>query len=73
MEKETDIKELDKNDIIAFRTSNDFVTTHRIVNIVINENGKCVDNCNSTINYTYEYNGKCYSSCPKGTLIKIII
>ena len=36
---------------------------------IINENGKCVDNCNSTINYTYEYNGKCYSSCPKGTTI----
>ncbi len=41
--KEVDIKELDEGDIIAFRTSNDFVTTHRIVNIVISEKGKCFE------------------------------
>ena len=34
---------------------------------IIAETGECINDCNSTINYIYEYNGKCYSSCPKGT------
>ena len=34
---------------------------------IIDENDECVENCNSTDNFKYEYNGKCYSSCPKGT------
>ncbi len=41
--KETDMKDLHKDDIIAFRTSRDFVTTHRIVNTVVGENGRCFE------------------------------
>ena len=28
---------------------------------------KCVEDCNSTQNYKYEYRGSCYSTCPSGT------
>ena len=41
--KETDIKDIHKDDIIAFRTSRDFVTTHRIVNTVVGEKGRCFE------------------------------
>ena len=34
---------------------------------IIYENGQCVEDCNLTDNYKYEYEGKCYSSCPRGT------
>ena len=34
---------------------------------IIYENGHCVEDCNLTDNYKYEYEGKCYSSCPRGT------
>ena len=28
---------------------------------------KCIEDCNLTENYKYEYRGNCYSSCPPGT------
>ena len=34
---------------------------------IIADNGKCVEGCNTTDNYKFEYEGKCYSSCPIGT------
>ena len=34
---------------------------------IINDNGICIDKCNETENYKYEYENKCYSSCPIGT------
>ena len=34
---------------------------------IIFDNGQCVESCNITEKYIYEYEGKCYSSCPKGT------
>ena len=34
---------------------------------IIEENGQCIEKCNLTENYKYEYEEKCYSSCPKGT------
>ena len=34
---------------------------------IISESNECVENCNITQNYKYEYESKCYSKCPKGT------
>ena len=51
----------------AIRDNNCLNGWSEIPNKIIAETGKCVDDCNSTINYKYEYNGKCYSYCPKGT------
>ena len=41
--KEIDANLLQVNDIIAFRDSEDFVTTHRIVNIVNTDKGRCFE------------------------------
>ena len=41
--KETDTDSLKVNDIIAFRDSENYVTTHRIVNIVNTDKGKCFE------------------------------
>ena len=41
--KETDANSLKVNDIIAFRDSENFVTTHRIVNIVNTDKGRCFE------------------------------
>ena len=50
--KDIDTNTLKVNDIIAFRDSSDLVTTHRIVNTVVKENGTCYvtkeDNNNTT-------------------------
>ena len=34
---------------------------------IISENGECVEKCNVTENFKYEYENKCYRSCPIGT------
>ena len=35
---------------------------------IINNTNECIDNCNDSSLYNYEYNGKCYESCEKGYL-----
>lgn len=41
--KEVDSSTLQVNDIIAFRDSENLVTTHRIINIVNSDNGRCFE------------------------------
>lgn len=41
--KEVDSQELQVNDIIAFRDSENLVTTHRIINIVNTDKGRCFE------------------------------
>lgn len=41
--KEVDSNTLKKNDIIAFRDSENLVTTHRIVNVINNDKGLCFE------------------------------
>jgi signal peptidase len=41
--KEVDPKTLQVNDIIAFRDSENYVTTHRIINVVNTDKGKCFE------------------------------
>ena len=41
--KEVDPSTLEVNDIIAFRDSENFVTTHRIINVVNTNNGRCFE------------------------------
>ena len=36
--------------------------------IINNNNNQCIDSCDKTSEYKYEYNGKCIKTCPKGTL-----
>ena len=36
--------------------------------IINNNNNQCIDSCDKTSEYKYEYNGKCIKACPKGTL-----
>ena len=35
---------------------------------LIKNNNKCIESCNNSQQYQYEYNGKCYGNCPKGLL-----
>ena len=35
---------------------------------LIKNNNKCIESCNNSQQYQYEYNGKCYDNCPKGFL-----
>ena len=35
---------------------------------LIYETDICIDNCNNSNEYKYEYNGKCYNSCPNGLI-----
>ena len=36
--------------------------------IINNNNNQCIDSCDGSSQYKYEYNGKCINACPKGTL-----
>ena len=51
----------------ALRVINCFPDWTNTSKKIINENGQCVENCNLTKDYKYEFQSKCYSSCPKGT------
>ena len=55
----------DKN--CAKRVFNCTTDLNEIPKKIIYDNGKCVEDCNLTEKYKYEYKGKCYLSCPKGT------
>ena len=62
-------EEMDKKEC-AIRDNNCIIEstwTNNISKKIIYETGKCVDKCNMTKNYKYEYENKCYSFCPKGT------
>ena len=36
---------------------------------IINDSLICIDNCNNSILYNFEYNEKCYNKCPEGSHI----
>ena len=36
-------------------------------NLLINEKGKCIDNCEKDSLYKYQYNGLCFKECPNNT------
>ena len=35
---------------------------------IINNNNECIDSCENSTQYKYEYNGKCYENCSNGFL-----
>ena len=35
---------------------------------IINNTNECIDSCENSTQYIYEYNGKCYENCPNGYL-----
>ena len=35
---------------------------------IINNNNECIDSCENSTQYKYEYNGKCYENCSNGYL-----
>jgi len=45
--------------------SNDWKTRQKKL---ISNNNKCIESCDNSIQYQYEYNGKCYAKCSKGLL-----
>ena len=51
----------------AIRNTDCFPDWKNFSKKIIVDNGKCVESCNTTDNYKFEYEGKCYSSCPIGT------
>ena len=51
----------------AIRDNNCIPDWHNKSKKIISHNGECVEKCNETENYKYEYENKCYSSCPIGT------
>ena len=51
----------------AIRVINCFPDWTNTSKKIINENGQCVEKCNLTKDYKFEFQDKCYSSCPKGT------
>ena len=51
----------------AIRNNNCFPDWKFLSKKIIYDTGKCIENCNMTEKYKYEYNNKCYNSCPKGT------
>ena len=38
--------------------------------LINNNNNECVESCDNSTEYPYEYNGKCYENCTKGLLSK---
>ena len=38
-------------------------------NKIINNNNECIESCDNSSEYPYEYNGKCYENCTKGYLL----
>ena len=47
-------------DCIVIDCSNDWKLKQKKI---INNNNKCIDSCNNSTLYKYEYNGKCYENC----------
>jgi len=37
--------------------------------LINNNNNECIDSCDNSTQYPYEYNGKCYENCSKGYLL----
>ena len=35
---------------------------------IINDTNECIESCENSTQYSYEYNGKCYGNCPNGLL-----
>ena len=61
--------DMDKKEC-AIRDNNCLIESFWNIDIskkIIYETGKCVDKCNMTEKYKYEYENKCYSICPQGT------
>ena len=57
------ISEIGNNSCIIFDCSNNFKSKQKKI---INKTGECVDSCNNSIEYKYEYNGRCYNNCSNG-------
>ena len=52
----------------AIRDDNCIPNWHnKSMKLIYDNSGPCVEYCNMTENYKYEYENKCYHSCPKGT------
>jgi len=52
-----------KDNCFTVDCSNDWKTRQKKL---ISNNNKCIENCNDSKPYPYEYNGKCYDNCSKG-------
>ena len=35
---------------------------------IINNSNECIDSCEKSNQYIFEYNGRCYENCPNGYL-----
>ena len=55
--------EIGNNSFIIFDCSKNFKSKQKKI---INKTGECVDSCNNSIEYKYEYNGRCYNNCSNG-------
>ena len=58
-------KQIEKIKCATLTCSNDWKSSQKKI---INNTNECIESCENSTQYKYEYNGKCFENCPNGYL-----